>query len=124
MNVNREGVAFVANAEGYLALSRFFMYLSEIHMSIRKKTIDLNVNTVHGYGAYHFSDYVTQYAIYNKNYIFSPGPIENLGDEDTIHDLLFFISDKIGPEFWKDTNESSSTTDWYERSISSAFNKL
>lgn len=124
INVSEYGVSIVGNAEGYLALSRFCTYLADIHMLIRTKPLKTDTNTVDGYGGYHFSHYVTKYAIANQNYIFSPGPIKNLAKKDSTQDVLFWISDKIGPEFWKNENESCSTKEWFNNSIQMAFDSL
>ncbi|MGO1059207.1 hypothetical protein ACTL32_08780 [Planococcus sp. FY231025] len=101
IKVNRDGVSFVGNAEGYLSLSRFFTYLAEVHTSIREESPQPEeTNTVRGYGAYHFRDYVTEEKIQQGDYIFRPGPISNLESEDHEQDVLFWLSDVTGPDFW------------------------
>lgn len=117
VNVNKHGVSFVGNLEGYLAMARFFNFLAEVHMSIREEIPGPETNTVYGYGPYHFSHYVTKEAIQESNYIFSPGPIKNLRPSEGTQDVLFWLSDKIGPEFWKGETESGATEEWTNDSI-------
>lgn len=101
IKVNRDGVSFVGNAEGYLSLSRFFTYLAEVHTSIREESPQPEeTNTVRGYGAYHFKDYVTEEKIQQGDYIFRSEPISNLESEDHEQDVLFWLSDVTGPDFW------------------------
>lgn len=118
VNVNEHGVSFVGNLEGYLALARFFNYLAEVHMSIREESPTPETNTVYGYGPYQFSHYVTKKAIQQANYIFSPGPIKNLKPSEGSQDILFWLSDVIGPDFWKGETESGATEEWINDSIS------
>lgn len=100
VKVDKHGVSFVGNAEGYLSLSRFFTYLAEVHLSIREEPHRSETNTVQGYGAYHFKDYVAEEKIQQGDYLFRPGPIRELETDNHEQDVLFWLSDVIGPEFW------------------------
>jgi hypothetical protein len=124
VNVNEHGVSFVGNLEGYLAFARFFNYLAEVHMSIREEIPGPETNTIYGYGPYHFSHYVTKKAIHQANFIFSPGPIKKLGPSEGTQDILFWLSDKIGPDFWKGEAESGATEEWINDSISMSIDDL
>lgn len=100
IKVDKDGVSFVGNTEGYLSLSRFFTYLAEVHVSIREEPDSPETNTVQGYGAYHFKDYVAEQKIRQGDYVFRPGPIRDLATKDHKQDVLFWLSDVIGPQFW------------------------
>ncbi|MDF1509586.1 hypothetical protein PZE06_15700 [Robertmurraya sp. DFI.2.37] len=117
VNVNEQGVSFVGNSEGYLAFARFFNYLAEVHMSIREEKPQPETNTVYGYGPYHISHYVTKKAIQQGDFIFSPGPIKKLGTSEATQDILFWLSDKIGSDFWKGEAESGATDEWITNAI-------
>ncbi|WP_261384300.1 hypothetical protein [Planococcus sp. CPCC 101016] len=100
IKVTNEGVSFVGNSEGYLSLSRFFTYLAEVHTLIREESPKPETNTVQGYGAYHFKDYVPEKKIQQGDYMFRPGPISSLSTDEHKQDVLFWLSDVTGPEFW------------------------
>ncbi|OGX79256.1 MULTISPECIES: hypothetical protein [unclassified Exiguobacterium] len=101
VRVDNYGVNFVGNAEGYLALSRLFTYLSQISNDIRISEDTLpELNTVKGYGAYHFRDFIKEKRIKNKDYIFEAGPLKQNQPELHDQELLFWISDQIGSKFW------------------------
>lgn len=107
VKIDEVGVSFVGNAEGYLSLSRFFTYLAEVHTSIREESPQsADTNTVRGYGAYHFKDYVREEKIQQGDYIFNPGPISNLKPENHEQDVLFWLSDVTGPAFWQEDGET------------------
>lgn len=120
VNINNGGVSVVANAEGYLALARFFCLLSEIHMSIRKDNNDPGVDTIYGYGAYHFTHYLSTSAIKHGNFLFSPGPLKSFKSNGNIQDVLFWVSDKIGPDFWLTETESGASEEWIDYSLEMA----
>lgn len=103
VKIDEVGVSFVGNAEGYLSLSRFFTYLAEVHTSIREESPQPEgTNTVRGYGAYHFKDYVKEEKIQQGDYVFTLGLISNLEPENHEKDVLFWLSDTIGPAFWQE----------------------
>lgn len=106
IKVSEEGVSFVGNAEGYLSFSRFFTYLAEVHMSIREEPPGPETNTVRGYGAYHFRDYVKTDKLQQGDFIFRPGPIRHLEREEHEQDALFWLSDETGPAFWLEDEDA------------------
>lgn len=117
INVNKCGVFIIGNVEGYLALARFCTFLAERHAEIRKEPSDEDTNTVFGEGGYHLSMEVTAKAINESRYVFSVGPLKDLQPEDPeicVQDVIFHVSDRIGPGFWKGQVESGSTKDWVE----------
>lgn len=72
-------------------------------MSIREESPQLEeTNTVQGYGAYHFKDYIAKEKIQQGDYSFKPGPISKLKPENHEQDVLFWLSDVIGPAFWRE----------------------
>lgn len=106
IKIDEAGVSFVGNSEGYLSLSRFFSYLAEVHTSIREESPQPEgTNTVQGYGAYHFKDYVREEKIQQGDYAFNPGPISNLKPENHEQDVLFWLSDVTGPAFWQEDGD-------------------
>jgi hypothetical protein len=64
-----------------------------------------DTNTVMGYGAYHFKDYVREEKIQQGDYTFNPGPISNLEAENHEQDVLFWLSDVTGPAFWQEDGD-------------------
>lgn len=107
VKIDEAGVSFVGNAEGYLSMSRFFTYLAEVHTSIREESPQSeDANTVRGYGAYHFKDYVRKEKIQQGDFTFSPGPISNLESENHEQDVLFWLSDETGPAFWEEDGDT------------------
>ncbi|MGB6406424.1 MAG: hypothetical protein WBF39_03045 [Planococcus donghaensis] len=108
VKINEAGVSFVGNAEGYLSMSRFFSYLAEVHTSIREESPQSeDTNTVMGYGAYHFKDYVREEKIQQGDYIFNPGQISNLKSKNHEQDVLFWLSDVTGPAFWQEDGDAN-----------------
>lgn len=107
VKIDEAGISFVGNTEGYLSMSRFFTYLAEVHTSIREESPQSEeVNTVRGYGAYHFKDYIKEEKIKKGDYIFNPGPISNLKSKNHEQDVLFWLSDVTGPAFWKEDGDT------------------
>lgn len=107
VRVDEYGVNFVGNDEGYLALSRLFTYLSQISNYARSiEDTDPESNTVKGDGAYHFRDFIKEKRIKNQDYIFEAGPLKQNQPEHHDQELLFWVSEQIGPKFWlEDLNE-------------------
>jgi len=101
VRVDECGVNFVGNAEAYLALSRLFTHLAQISNDIRHSKDPLpELNTVKGYGAYHFRDFIREKRIQNEDYLFDAGPLKNNVPKFHDQELLFWISEQIGPAFW------------------------
>ncbi|MBE0448895.1 MAG: HEAT repeat domain-containing protein [Actinobacteria bacterium] len=104
INVNEKGVFIIANVEGYLALARLCTNLAEIHALIRSEPRDEDTDTIDGTGEYHLSMNITEKAIAEGRFIFSPGSIEPFDPEDPeldVPDVFFCVSDQIGAGFWK-----------------------
>ncbi len=78
INLNEAGVNF----EGYLALARMFTFLAQAHMYVRmEETPSPEVNTSYGYGPYHMTDYIRDVFIQNKQYLFTPGVLQDVNPE-------------------------------------------
>lgn len=116
VNVNDNGVSFVGNAEGYRSLADFFTHLAKLHDEIRTEPLDDDTNSINGYGAYHFTHYIPERAIKESRFIFSPGPLNNNLENKSEMDILFWVSDAIGPDFWRGVTESKATDEWVENS--------
>lgn len=105
VSLNKSGVNFVGNAEGYLALARMFTYLAQTHMSIRmEENPPPDVNTSYGYGPYHMKDFIRDAFIQNKQYLFNPGALQDI-DPEYEKELFFWLSDQIGADFWVKNRE-------------------
>lgn len=105
VSLNKSGVNFVGNAEGYLALARMFTFLAQTHMSVRMEdNPSPDVNTSYGYGPYHMTDYIRDAFIQNKQYLFNPGALHDV-DPEYKKELFFWLSDQIGPNFWVKRDE-------------------
>lgn len=108
VNLNESGVNFIGNAEGYLALARMFTFLAQTHMYIRmEENPSHDINTSYGYGPYHMTDYIRDAFIQNKQYLFTPGALQNVNPEYE-KELFFWLSDQIGPDFWVEKDEEAS----------------
>ena len=105
-NVNEGGVAIVGNKEGYEALARFCNEMAEVHSDIRKNDPDFED------AEWHLGDEISKEAIKEGRYIFSPGPVTEMGWEGSVPDVLFYVRDKIGKDFWGEEVESGAHEDW------------
>nr|WP_240731310.1 hypothetical protein [Exiguobacterium mexicanum] len=107
IKLNEQGVNFVGNVEGYLALARMFTFLAQAHLYVRmEENPSPDVNTSYGYGPYHMKYFIRDAFIQNKHYLFTSDALQNI-DPEYEQELFFWLSDQIGPEFWVEKMKTS-----------------
>lgn len=105
IKLNEQGVNFVGNVEGYLALARMFTFLAQAHMYVRmEENPSPDVNTSYGYGPYHMKYFIRDAFIQNKQYLFTSDALQDVNPEYE-QELFFWPSDQIGPDFWVEKDE-------------------